>query len=409
MSQRKIAIVGGGPIGLEAALAASECGFTVVLFEAGLVGKNLRDWGHVKLFSPFGMNISQRSREALTDAGHELPADDAMVTGREMVERYLEPLADFLAARAEIHQRTRVVGMRRGRLLKGEAIGNGERERNAFTLLVEQTVGDGSVAEFEYEADIVLDCTGTYPHHNWLGRGGIPALGERRFQGEIEYGLPDLLGRKRATHVGKTTLVLGSGYSAATNVVALAKLAEEAPETEIVWVTRGVAEVPISPIDDDPLQDRARLTERANALAMEASAVTWKPGRVVAGIDRGEGRFRIQLESVAGAELVTMECDNIIANVGFRPDRSLYEELQVHECYASQGPMKLAAALLGESGGECMTQTSHGIGTLMNPEPDFFILGSKSYGRNSHFLLRIGLQQIDDVMSHLSASLPVTA
>jgi hypothetical protein len=35
----------------------------------------------------------------------------------------------------------------------------------------------------------------------------------------------------------------------------------------------------------------------------------------------------------------------------------------------------------------------------MNPEPDFYILGAKSYGRNSQFLVSIGLQQIRDVFS----------
>jgi len=38
---------------------------------------------------------------------------------------------------------------------------------------------------------------------------------------------------------------------------------------------------------------------------------------------------------------------------------------------------------------------------LRNPEPGFFILGAKSYGRNSNFLLRIGWQQVDDVFEKL--------
>ena len=39
----------------------------------------------------------------------------------------------------------------------------------------------------------------------------------------------------------------------------------------------------------------------------------------------------------------------------------------------------------------------------MNPEPGFFILGAKSYGRNSQFLLSIGWQQVDDVFASLIA------
>ena len=51
----------------------------------------------------------------------------------------------------------------------------------------------------------------------------------------------------------------------------------------------------------------------------------------------------------AAAAAAVVKCDRVVANVGFRPDASLYQELQVHQCYASEGPMKLAAALLYHS------------------------------------------------------------
>ena len=62
---------------------------------------------------------------------------------------------------------------------------------------------------------------------------------------------------------------------------------------------------------------------------------------------------------------------------------------------------KLAASLLAESSSDCLDQGNHGPDTLVNPEPNFFILGSKSYGRNSTFLMRVGWQQVDDVFSLL--------
>jgi hypothetical protein len=63
--------------------------------------------------------------------------------------------------------------------------------------------------------------------------------------------------------------------------------------------------------------------------------------------------------------------------------------------------MKLSAALLAQSGaagGDCLAIENPGPDTLANPEPGFFILGAKSYGRNSQFLLRIGWQQVDDAL-----------
>jgi hypothetical protein len=37
---------------------------------------------------------------------------------------------------------------------------------------------------------------------------------------------------------------------------------------------------------------------------------------------------------------------------------------------------------------------SHGPETLQTPEPGMLVLGMKSYGRSSAFLLKIGLQQV---------------
>ena len=64
--------------------------------------------------------------------------------------------------------------------------------------------------------------------------------------------------------------------------------------------------------------------------------------------------------------------------------------------------MNLAAALLGEAGAAtACAVAAHGPETLRNPEPGFFILGAKSYGRNSRFLLQVGWQQVDDVFGTL--------
>ena len=47
---------------------------------------------------------------------------------------------------------------------------------------------------------------------------------------------------------------------------------------------------------------------------------------------------------------------------------------------------------------DCLTQEPKGPDVMRNPEPGFFILGAKSYGRNSHFLIHLGLEQIREVV-----------
>ena len=115
------------------------------------------------------------------------------------------------------------------------------------------------------------------------------------------------------------------------------------------------------------------------------------------GQDRG---FRVTARC-AGKER-SWDVDRIIANVGYSPDTNLGRELQIHECYATLGPMKLAAALAKQGGGDCLTLSAGGSAVLLNPEPNFFILGAKSYGRNSHFLLKTGFDQVRELYTLLT-------
>lgn len=68
----------------------------------------------------------------------------------------------------------------------------------------------------------------------------------------------------------------------------------------------------------------------------------------------------------------------------------IYRQFQVHECWATSGPMKPSTALLASSSVDCLAQTGQGADVLGNLDPDCFILSPKSYRRNSTFLMRVG-------------------
>ena len=73
---------------------------------------------------------------------------------------------------------TEAVGVARSGLLKGAMAG---RPGTPFRVLVARY--RESTEEEEEEvlvADAVVDATGTFGARNWLGRGGLPARGERR-------------------------------------------------------------------------------------------------------------------------------------------------------------------------------------------------------------------------------------
>jgi len=385
MELRRLAIIGAGPIGIEAALAGRELGYDVRVYERGTVGGNVRRWGHVRLFSAFELNHSERGACLLESEGLELPAPGQYLTGAEHIERYLEPLSRTAALAGRIREHLRVVSVGRDGIGKGDLMG-GPRDTHAFRLLLETDAGDEELAE----ADVVLDCSGTYGNHNWMGNGNVPALGERALEGRIAYELEDV-----GECDGQSVLVVGDGYSAAT---ILARLTELSPKT-VHWIAR--KRRPLDVIPNDPLPERKRLSVLAGELAKGADPrVRFYAGHTVESVEPEGPRFQVALRSAEMRQHITV--DRIYAHVGFHPDNSLYRELQVHECYASTAPMKLAAALLGESSVDCLAQTSKGADVLKNPEPNFFILGSKSYGRGSTFLIRTGLQQIEEVFGLLA-------
>lgn len=395
----RLAILGAGPIGLEAALYARFLGYDVVVFETGDVAESVRRWGHVRMFTPFGMNRTTLGLAAIhaQDESSRPPADDALLTGHEWVERYLLPLSqtDLLSDHLRLH--TAVLGVGKEELLKGDLPGSPDRGDWSFRVLSESSEGQ-KVELF----DGVLDCTGVFTTPNWFAGGGLCTVGELMLHNEIEYRLPDILGRDLERYGSKHILLVGGGLSAATNLVALAELASGQPRTRVTWVTRreGPAGTggPLAMIENDRLPERAALARRANQLAAGGGAVTYWPQTLVERVERPQpgGPFEVELSGRHGGKI---EVDEIIANVGFRPDSRLYEELQIHECYATQGPMNLAAALLGQESRDCLDQQACGLQTLINPEPNFYILGAKSYGRRSNFLLSVGYQQIREVFT----------
>src|SRR5688500_5367039 len=89
MSKPRIAILGAGPVGLEAALAAAEGGYPFTVYEAAPSAEgNSRFWGHCQMFAPWDLNVSLcMRRRILAPSGSECP------TGQELAGLLLDPNA----------------------------------------------------------------------------------------------------------------------------------------------------------------------------------------------------------------------------------------------------------------------------------------------------------------------------
>ena len=394
MTNPKLVVVGAGPIGLDTALQAQLAGFDVTVLERGRVAEAVLSWGHVRLFTPFQMNSSKAGRAA---AGVENQIrHDALLTGREYVQSYLKPLSQSAALVGRIREHHEVLAVSRELTGKSQLIGKPARAIRPFRILVRNDQREEVIT-----ADILIDSTGFMSRHRWIGNGGIPARGEQQFLSESNYQIPGRDSQSLDAFAGQSVLVVGSGFSAATSVCLLNTIRQQSPGTQIHWFTRNRNEQPMRPIRSDPLEERARLTREANQL-VASGGVSWVAGAAVDQINSAGGRLRVCFEVSGIRDEITV--DRIVANPGYRPDPTPFEELQIHRCYATDGPIKLAAHLLGDSSGDCLTQQTAGIDLLKNPEPGFFIVGAASYGRDSRFLMQNGIQQAADLIGSLKES-----
>ncbi len=417
--------MGAGPVGLEAALRARVEGHQVAVYESGGIGEHFRRYGPVRLFTPFRMNSTELGRERLRATGTRLPADEEILTGVGLRERYLLPLSRLPELSGAIAENARVGGIAREGFTKGRSVatgGTGDASRaegaaragRPFLLRVEDAHGGARLER----ADAVIDASGVYATPNATGPGGLPAIGEESLGSLLERHLPDLAGEARSRYAGKRTLLLGDGRSAANAVADLDELVRgggEGGQTRVEWIHRdrgGRAFAPIPASELDRLPVLRELDQRAERIAQVAPWIRRHAGTsVVSYRALPSGAVEVVLADPTGKER-RLEVDRVLALVGYRPDLSLFRELQIHLCYASEGPMALAAGILSSQAGDpasakgCLEQVSHGPESLKCPEPNFYLLGAKSYGRNPNFLLSLGHQQIEDVMTLLGAAEP---
>lgn len=391
-----LAIVGAGPIGLEAASLAARAGLDFVVFEKHEIAHNIHEWGHVRLFTPLEMNHSRWSHQLLCEERpeHQLPHRTAFLSGQEYREQYLLPLARTRSLADRVLEGVEVVEIAKDKLAKKDAIGQKSRLKQDFMLRLRRDRG-----EQIYRSRFVIDASGVYSNPLPFGTGNMHLPNEAALESRITRRLPDLEGRDSHLRAQKLLLV-GSGYSAATLLEQASKLNQAGTRVEIEWLFRNPKSEPYTLFDKDPLPYRDAIGREANRLAV--SPPDWlrvHSGSVVVALSQDpSGALAVEIENTQGSSIILVE--HIVAAVGFAPDRDLYKRLQVHECYASMGPIKLAGNLLGSSA-DCLDQLEPSVEMLRNPEPGFYILGNKSYGTLNNFLLKNGLVQVESVMKDI--------
>jgi hypothetical protein len=387
-----VAILGAGPVGLAAAAHLVSRGLEPLIFEAASdVAASLRDWGHVRLFSPWRYNVDAMAARLLVEHGWSAPPPEELPTGDELYRAYLRPLANLPQIRRGLLLGRRVVSVSRLGLDKIRTSNRGE-----VPFLIRTT---GSRDE-EFTAGAVIDATGTWWSPNPLGAAGLPAIGEAPLEHRIHYGIPDILGRDRARYAGRATLVVGAGHSAANSILALAQLSRSEQGTTILWATRGsnLARV-FGGDENDQLAARGQIGQDLRQLVEQGRLTTFENFRISAVSEAGS---RLEVGGTRNGEPFRAgPIDAIIASTGQRPDLNPLREVRLAldpglECAAKIGP------LIDPNEHSCGTVRPHGARELAHPEPNFYIIGSKSYGRAPTFLLATGYEQARSVAAMLA-------
>jgi hypothetical protein len=382
-----VAVIGAGPVGLAAAAHLHERGLPLLVLEASEdVAASVRRWSHVRLFSPWRYNIDAAARRLLEAAGWAEPDLEALPTGGELVEEYLRPLAKLPALAPHLRYDATVVAIGRVGVDRVRTAG---RENAPFVV----RLADGT----DILARAVVDASGTWTAPNVLGVNGLAAHGETDAAAWIDHALPDVLGADRDAYAGKHTVVVGSGHSAANTLLALAELADSAPGTRITWALRsGSADRAFGGGDADQLAARGALGTGLRLLVTS--------GRVE--LVTGFGVHTVRLVAGGQVELVdatgrTITADRIVGATGFRPDHSIAGELRL-DLDPILGCTRTLAPLIDPNEHSCGSVRPHGVDELTQPEPGYFAVGMKSYGRAPTFLMATGYEQVRSVVAALA-------
>lgn len=397
-----VAIIGAGPIGLAAAAHLSLRKIPFIIFEAGeSAGHQVRQWGHVKMFSPWRYCIDKASGALLMQSGWALPDPETLPTGDQIYHDYLKPLAALPQIAESLHLRTRVIDVGRQGFDKMK---NDGRDKAPFVILTRSDSGE----EAWHEARAVIDASGTWATPNPAGAGGLPAIGESSIGENNFYGIPDVLGTEAGRFANKKVLVIGSGHSAINTLLDLARLKDEHADTDIHWLIRSPEPTrAFGGEENDELPARGQLGSRIRNLVEEGAV------KLISGvkIQRFEKQIHDKDQTIvfygdknsSGIQKpISMNgFQEVITTTGCRPDFSFLKELRLDIDPAVESVSDLAP-LIDPNIHSCGTVRPHGEKELRQPESNFYMVGMKSYGRAPTFLLATGYEQVRSVVAALA-------
>lgn len=342
-----ILVIGGGPVGIEAALYARFLGYDVILAEARRIGSQLNPWRHLTLPETWGEATSTLGRAALQAQGAgDLPQLDATITYAEFVDRYLIPVAktDLLHDSIGINSVVRSVS-RLGCGPNADVTANQRAELEFRALIDSRQRGPHSQL-----VDLVLDCSGLARRPGLAAGGGL-AAGESQIVPnayEVTTGANESSGEHR--------VIWGDSLEAYARLSALSQQCETNESLRVTWIKpkaiKGSGKNTIeaeTPGVFQQLSEQAAQFQSASS-AQRVTLTAWGIER----IEQREDRWHLQVQTRED-ETVNVDCDH-------------FEPLDAASADWTFAP-PTAAAKLEATSSKCAIATA---------EPHYYVVGKKS-------------------------------
>lgn len=386
-----VAIIGAGPIGLAAAAHLAVRKQPFILFEGcEEVGGNIRTWGHVTLFSPWQYNIDSSAKDLLQQADWQEPNGELIPTGQELIDTYLQPLAELEQLKPSIHLNHQVIAITRK---YNDKMKSKDRNEQSFLLYIKEK---GEIKTVEARA--VLDATGTWGNPNPAQGNGVWLPSEQALSENIDYHIPNVTASP-SLYANKKVAVIGSGHSAINSLLNLAELKDKFPDTDITWILRKKrVETAYGGEQNDELAARGALGSRIHQLVDDEHI------HVVTDFFTSsvEGKDKLSIIGTQQDQKHVLEGFNrLIVNTGSRPDYTINGELRLAIDPTTESVAALAP-LIDPNEHSCGTVDAHGEAVLRQPENGFYIVGAKSYGRAPTFLMATGYEQVRSITAFLA-------
>ena len=380
-----VAIIGAGPVGLAAAAHLTSYNLPFIILEKSEVAANVASWEHVQLFSPWEFNVDSASKKLLENTGWTMPDKNDIPTGKSLREDYLLPLSELF--KEQLRTNEEVIAITK---LDADKMKSSNRANRPFLIFTK----NGQVTK-TYKASAIIDATGTWGNSNPAASHGVWLPNEQAAAHRIDYRIPNV-SVTSSRYANKRIAVVGGGHSAINSLLQLVELKETYPQTEITWILRKQrVEDALGGGTADELAARGELGLKIKQIISDKSIHVQTPFYIQSILEKEEGII------LKGNNQKIGPFDELIVNTGNRPDFSFHQELRYDVDPSTEAISKLAT-LIDPNLHSCGTVPAHGEKELRQPEANFYIVGSKSYGRAPTFLMATGYEQVRSIAAYLA-------